>query len=487
MRSTRHTRACSPQVYSPSEDWSSLKLHFAIEAHASPVACLNVWMHSLPPPPATRAAPAHDAEGEEEQEVVPQLPLMLTAGSDPDALDAEHTSRNGCPHVFGYDLARLIALPVLAPIEQPVSCMLGLSHGTAAQHRLVVGCTNGEILVLSPAHAAEPRRGQGGCQGGSTATSLALSTFAGGGGAAARDGGRAAAAAAAPKQAVVRQLVVEAVVLVLQHRLRGAHDGPVSALHMYTPRSLLCSGGADSVVCVWRLPLEATAASESAARAEPGGKERRAELLGRLDGRTAGAPSGGEPSTAAPPPPLGPITHISAVAVGGGGAPRVLAAAASGAAIEWDLHGGGACRRLHMPAGLQAIARDARVQGETPSHALPRPGSIWFGKADGSLQLWRWRRPLPHLHGSARLAEAAGPASAHPPASSTGRDAEAHPLAMASYVPAPAAKSPGGKAKAKVEEFEREEEAPAPMAETISWLQSAANDAAVMSGYSTPR
>ena len=44
-----------------------------------------------------------------------------------------------------------------------------------------------------------------------------------------------------------------------------------------------------------------------------------------------------------------------------------------------------------------------------------------------------------------------------------------------------------GKAKAKVEEFEREEEAPAPMAETISWLQSAANDAAVMSGYSTPR
>ena len=28
---------------------------------------------------------------------------------------------------------------------------------------------------------------------------------------------------------------------------------------------------------------------------------------------------------------------------------------------------------------------------------------------------------------------------------------------MASYVPAPAAKSPGGKAKVKVEEFEREE------------------------------
>ena len=185
--------------------------------------------------------------------------------------------------------------------------------------------------------------------------------------------------------------------------------------------------------------------------------------------------------------PLGTITHISAVAVGGGGAPRVLAAAASGAAIEWDLHGGGACRRLHMPAGLQAIARDARVQGETPSNALPRPGSIWFGKADGSLQLWRWRRPLPHLHGSARLAEAAGPATAYPPASSTGRDAEAHPLAMASYVPAPAAKSPGGKAKVKVEEFEREEEAPAPMAETISWLQSAANDAANAAGYSTPR
>jgi len=485
-------------VYSPSADWSSLKLHFAIEAHASPVACLNVWTHSLPPPPATRAAPpAYDAEEqqqqqqqqqqEEEEEEVPQLPLLLTAGSDPDALDAEHTSRNGCPHVFGYDLARLIALPVLAPIEQPVSCMLGLSHGTAAQHRLVVGCTSGEILVLSPAHAAVPRPVPG---GGSAAFST-LSTFPGVGGAAARGGGRAAAA---PKQPVVRQLVVEAVVLVLQHRLRGAHDGPVSALHMYTPRSLLCSGGADSVVCVWRLPFEtaaaAAAAAESATRAEPGGKggtERRAELLGRLDGRTAGAPSGGEPSAAAAPPPLGAITHISAVAVGGGGAPRVLAAAASGAAIEWDLHGGGACRRLHMPAGLQAIARDARVQGETPSHALPRPGSIWFGKADGSLQLWRWRRPLPHLHGSARLAEAAGPATAHSPASSTGRDAEAHPLAMASYVPAPAAKSPGGKAKVKVEEFEREEEAPAPIAETISWLQSAANDAAYAAGYSTPR
>ena len=463
---TRHTRACAAQVYSPSADWSSLKLHFAIEAHASPVACLNVWMHSLPPPPATRAAPAHDAE-ELEEAVVLQLPLLLTSGSDPDALDAEHTSRNGCPHVFGYDLERLIALPVLAPIEQPVSCMLGLSHGSAAQHRLLVGCTNGDILVLSPAHAAEPRP----AAGGGPAASSTLATFSGVGGAAASDGGRAAAAAtaAAGRQPAVRQLAVEAVVLVLQHRLRGAHDGPVSALHMYTPRSLLCTGGADSVVCVWRLPLEAAAAaaaaaaSDSGTRAEPGGrggKERRgAELLGRLDGRTsvAGGPSGGEPSAATPPPPLGPITHISAVAVGGGGAPRVLAAAASGAAIEWDLHGGGACRRLHMPAGLQAIARDARVQGEPSSSASPRPGSIWFGQADGSLQLWRWRRPLPHLHGSARLAEAAGSATAHSPASSSGRDVEPHPLAMASYVPAPAAKSPGGKAKVKVEEFEREE------------------------------
>ena len=245
MHCSSHTRACSPQVYSPSADWSSLKLHFAIEAHASPVACLNVWMHSLPPLPATRAAPAHDAE-ELEEAVVLQLPLLLTSGSDPDALDAEHTSRNGCPHVFGYDLERLIALPVLAPIEQPVSCMLGLSHGSAAQHRLLVGCTNGDILVLSPAHAAEPRPATG---GGRAATST-LATFSGVGGAAASGGGRAAAAstAAAGRQPAVRQLAVEAVVLVLEHRLRGAHDGPVSALHMYTPRSLLCSGGADSVV-----------------------------------------------------------------------------------------------------------------------------------------------------------------------------------------------------------------------------------------------
>ena len=121
------------------------------------------------------------------------------------------------------------------------------------------------------------------------------------------------------------------------------------------------------------------------------------------------------------------------------------------------------------------------MQDDADPRTANRTGSIWLGTADGSLQLWRWRRPLPHLHGSARLAEAAGPAVVHPPASAS-RDLEAHPLAMATYVPTPSPKGSGG-SKAKVEEFEREEVAAPATAEvvisdTISWLQTTANDAA---------
>ena len=212
--------------------------------------------------------------------------------------------------------------------------------------------------------------------------------------------------------------------LQLLHRMKGAHDGAVTALHVYEPRGLLVSGGADSVICVWQLPRRDSGdgggggggggGNGGGGGGGVGGEMPRAtpQLLGRLGGRpspstasnpatSSSSPNGGPSSspssslastsassTAPPPPPppppvvLGAITHISAVPVGGGGAPRVLAAASSGIAVEWDLHGGNVCRRLSMPGGLQALARDAmaearRVAIRAPSDALrPRPDAL---------------------------------------------------------------------------------------------------------------
>jgi len=142
-------------------------------------------------------------------------------------------------------------------------------------------------------------------------------------------------------------------------------------------------------------------------------------------------------------------------------------------------------RHVVCPA-FRSSQDDATPRSRHP--ATSRSGSIWVGQIDGSLQLWHWRRPLPHLHGSARLAEAAAAAAAphaHEPADARASEAvDVHEMPGAYVAPTRRESRDAGAPKPKVEEMEREEAAAAPdtaevaITSTISWLQTAANDAA---------
>ena len=131
-----------------------------------------------------------------------------------------------------------------------------------------------------------------------------------------------------------------------------AHKAPVSALHHCASRGMLCSGGADGTVCVWALAARDI-------------KKATTRLLGKL-----GAPA-----------PMGSIRSLATTQPRDGGAPRVIAAGGNGFLYEWHLRGGYVCRALErVPGGLSALAVDKRADGS----------SIWVGRADGTVQLWRW-------------------------------------------------------------------------------------------------
>ena len=322
----------------------------------------------------------------------------------------------------------MLAMPLIAPIDRAVSCLLG--H-TQPGHTplLFVGCTNGDILMLRAASPAEAPLVAAAGTGASTPGRRPLSARArdpsGGGGGGGNFsggvvGGSGGAGGGAGGTCGCGGGVAGAagVTLQLLHRMKGAHDGAVTALHVYEQRGLLVSGGADSVICVWRLPpRDAVGGGGGASGAGGsgggggGGETSRAtpQLLGRLGGRPSASTAnsttspGGGPSSSSlassssaasssasvppppPPPPvvLGAISHISAVPVGGGGAPRVLAAASSGIAVEWDLHGGSVCRRLGMPGGLQALARDAMAEARRVAIRAPSSGRtlLWHAES----------------------------------------------------------------------------------------------------------
>ena len=121
-------RSGSVQVYSPTADWARLKLHFAVEAHASPVASLVVWSFAPPsaPPPQDDSSAGGFGGGDglgggggfdDGASPPSRLPLMLTAGSDPDGMDAEYTARHGYHHVFACAPRRRRTLVLHTPLR----------------------------------------------------------------------------------------------------------------------------------------------------------------------------------------------------------------------------------------------------------------------------------------------------------------------------------------------------------------------------------
>jgi hypothetical protein len=89
----------------------------------------------------------------------------------------------------------------------------------------------------------------------------------------------------------------------------------------------------------------------------------------------------------------------------------VLGAGESGHVFEWDLRGGRVCRALHkVPGCLGALVLDARRNSPpptTPTSERSRAGeadgavaggahhlTLWAGRSDGVLQLWKWPMPM---------------------------------------------------------------------------------------------
>ena len=263
-----------------------------------------------------------------------------------------------------------MATPLVANIDEPCSVLIAeeASASSAAAAvadggRLFWGTALG--AVCTGTISVRPARGGRGCGG------------RGGGGCGGSSGASAGGAGAGSSDALVacgagdgrlgplgplgggvwsEEEVLEPPTLALritQKRIDG-HATPVTALCHCAPRNVLCSGASDGSVCVWAL----------ASRELRGASTR---LLGRL-----GAPL-----------PMGRVLSLTTVLPPGGaaGAPRVVAAGAEGHLFEWDLRGGKVCRSVQsVPSGLAALVLDARAGGNT----------MWAGRPDGVLQLWRW-------------------------------------------------------------------------------------------------
>ena len=292
------------------------------------------------PPPPKPAPPSDD------------LLLSVAEVTDGDWYDL-HGS------LCAYDLSSQMAVPLSAPLEEPLSCIAseapfaqrsGASN-TAAGGRLFLGTTQGTVLVaylvpeMARIHGARARgstRGGGGTRGPYAVSSVrsAASVSSTLGMAYGGDGPD-------EDEDEPRSLELRAV----QKEYDG-HSAPVSALCHCATRGILCSGATDGSVCIWAL----------AARDVQGASTR---LLGRLY----------------PPTPVGSVVSLTTLLPAAGSAPRVIVAGTAGHVFEFDLRGGRVCRAIrNAPGGASAFVLDARAEGH----------SAWVACGGGELQLWRW-------------------------------------------------------------------------------------------------
>jgi len=230
--------------------------------------------------------------------------------------------------VFSYDLGEQLSLLLHTPFVDPVSCL------------------EAEAILPSASHA--PAR----LFAGSATGALSILTLATPPAKAAPPPDNPSALAPPLDFVAVDAPAEESLVLREVQHLAEAHAARVTALHHCAARSMLCSGAADGSICVWSL----------AAREVKGATTR---LLGKLRS----------------PQPLGPVLSLSTTPCRGGVPPRVIAAGAAGHLNEFHLRGGYVCRSLtRVPGGLSTLAVDMRADGS----------SLWIGRDDGTVQLWRW-------------------------------------------------------------------------------------------------
>ena len=393
------SRSGAVLLYAHGADWEALTYRFAVEAHASPVAAMML----RPMGADVGGGGGEDGEGDGEEAGDDgggdDDSLLLVAGEQADVDGAAgHVSALASPVLFGYDLKRLCALPVIAPVDEPLCALAGEQLSAAAARgaapRILAGTPSGALWVLAPevcdvpaaaAPAAAPpppkqpleaapaAAAVGGVAGLSIVAAGALS---GVGRAAA---GPPAAAGGGGETALLLHCV---------QREPCAHAAAVTAVVHCEARGIAVSGAADGSIHVWSL---APRGLEGAAAA--GGLRREGRLLLRA---AADAPS---PRA---PPRLGAVAslHVSVTAdESGGSAVRVVASDGSGV-HEWDLRGGDVCRSLRsVRSGAAATAIDART------------GALWVGGNAGEVQAWRWPPPLVAPRGGAPAPLAAEPAS----------------------------------------------------------------------------
>ena len=378
------SRSGAVLLYAHGADWEALTYRFAVEAHASPVAAMMLRPMGADVGGGGGGGEDDEGGGEEAGEDGgdgDDDSLLLVAGEQADVDGAAgHVSALASPVLFGYDLKRLCALPVIAPVDEPLSALAGEQLSAAAARgaapRILAGTPSGALWVLAPevcdvpaaaAPAAAPpppkqpleaapaAAAVGGVAGLSIVAAGALS---GVGRAAA---GPPAAAGGGGETALLLHCV---------QREPCAHAAAVTAVVHCEARGIAVSGAADGSIHVWSL---APRGLEGAAAA--GGLRREGRLLLRA---AADAPS---PRA---PPRLGAVAslHVSVTAdETGGSAVRVVASDGSGV-HEWDLRGGDVCRSLRpVRSGAAATAIDART------------GALWVGGNAGEVQAWRWPPP----------------------------------------------------------------------------------------------
>ena len=297
---------------------------------------------SLPSSPPSSAATASAKASAKAAKPILGMDDLLISSAEVGYNDLHEISSS----LFAYDLGRQMAMPLTAPLDEAVRCVLSEEmhptspHYTTSGPRLFLGTVGGSVLITSLMLERSHRRA---ANGKPLPEDHRRGPYPPGG--TARSGARDDDDdhEEDPISLELRQM----------QRKSGGHNGyPVTALAHCAARNVLVSGAADGTVCVWALSTREVRSSAT-------------RLLGRLSG----------------PVFMGEIVSLSVLVPPSGGAPRVVGAGSEGFVYDWDLSGGRVCRAIQkIPHGTAGLAVDSRPHG----------GSCWLAQGMGVLQLWRW-------------------------------------------------------------------------------------------------